>query len=586
MLRSSWAELKRLLPGGARTALSVTLLAAIAGLAEALALLLVVRVALDIIEDGRSIQLPILEIDLSWTAALVAAGMLALAALGLHLAMASLTARITAGVLMNARTEAIDLFVSAGWPTQAQQREGALQETVSTLADRSAQLAHFAIMGAANAISLAMFLCVALIVDPLSSIAIIVAGVLLVAAITPISRATRRRADEFVEVNSRFSEDVTRMASSSMELSTYGVQQRAADELKTANDEAMLAMFRARRAMLVGGGLYKDLAVLVLVACVSVMAAMSLDTIDQIGVVITLLLRALASAQAANRNYHGFTEGAASLHALRRRLTVLERGATRFGHERVDRLSTIEFAGVDYAYQGGQSVLRDVSLSIPQGEWLGVVGPSGGGKSTLMQVLLRLRCPTRGDVRVNGIDYLQIDDDDWRTMVAFVPQEPSLLEGTVRDNILFYRSLPEANVRAAARAANVLPDIERLPNGFDTMLGPRGSGLSGGQKQRIAIARALAGHPQLLVLDEPSSALDVRSEQLLHNTLDSLRGHTTVVTVAHRARVLESCDRIIVVDDGRVRDGGGPDRLDLGEIMQTGPADRSTGIRTSRSGRR
>jgi ABC-type multidrug transport system fused ATPase/permease subunit len=169
-----------------------------------------------------------------------------------------------------------------------------------------------------------------------------------------------------------------------------------------------------------------------------------------------------------------------------------------------------------------------------------------------VQLLLRLRRPTTGQITVDGRPYEEFDPGAWARRVALVPQEPRLFAGTVAENIAFHRSSfdRDAVVRAAEQA-HVAGEIQRLDGGFDAELGPRGEGLSGGQRQRLAIARALLGEPQLLVLDEPTSALDVHSERLLQQTIAELRGRVTIVIVAHRLTTIESCDRLLILEGGR-----------------------------------
>ncbi len=190
-----------------------------------------------------------------------------------------------------------------------------------------------------------------------------------------------------------------------------------------------------------------------------------------------------------------------------------------------------------------------------------MIGHSGAGKSTLVQLLLRLRHPTTGRILVDGVDYTEFTDASWAKVLGFVPQEPSLTEGTIAENIDFGRGLPEDVIERAARDAHVEADVLGMEGGFAHELGPRGAGLSGGQKQRVAIARALAADPSLLVLDEPTSALDPRSEQLLVETLSSLKGRTTMVIVAHRLRTVRMCDRLAVFEQGRIVQIGTPAEL-------------------------
>jgi ATP-binding cassette subfamily B protein len=181
------------------------------------------------------------------------------------------------------------------------------------------------------------------------------------------------------------------------------------------------------------------------------------------------------------------------------------------------------------------------------------VGPSGAGKSTLVQLLLRMRTPTAGRFLLGALPVDDIDLVSWRRHVAYVPQEPRLLDGTVADNIRFHRDIDQASVERAARLAHIDHVIRAMPQGYDTVVGQRADAVSGGQRQRLCLARALAGNPSVLVLDEPTSALDRDSEAAIQATLRELRGRLTMFIVAHRPSLLEICDRIFELDRGHLR---------------------------------
>ena len=199
--------------------------------------------------------------------------------------------------------------------------------------------------------------------------------------------------------------------------------------------------------------------------------------------------------------------------------------------------------------------MQDISLTVRPGEIVGIMGPSGGGKSTLCALLLKLKEPTSGTVRTGDVDLREVGSASWSSLTAFAPQDSKLIRGTVADNIRFFRpDHGQEQVEAAARAANIHDEIDALPEGYQTIIGPGERGLSGGQRQRVAIARALLGGPKLLVLDEPTSALDRESEVLIGRTLDGLRGSVAVVLVAHRPAILRACDRVLNLVDGRLED--------------------------------
>jgi ATP-binding cassette, subfamily B, bacterial len=535
-----------------RHAFALVLTAVVASLAEVAVLLIVVRVALGLSSEAQTIELPLLGVDIDTGRALLIAAAGGVMTLLAHVALAWLTATILSSVLFRVRTVTIDRYIRAGWSTQALQREGALQETVTTLGTKTAGLAQSLCIGGSQVLSLVIFIGAAALVSPASTGVVVLLGSVLVVVLRPIILATRRNSRAYVAGDLQYAAKVARVTSMMMEIRSFGAQNVVRQELLDASDAARGAQRRSRFFGLFGGGLYKDLAILLLVAAVWSLSLASAENIGSIGVVVVLMLRALNSAQAVSTSYQAINEGGPNLEALTRGIDTLVAGAAHVGTQSVSSFKAIALRDVGYQYADAEPALSGISLTIGQGEAIGVVGPSGGGKSTLVQVLLRLRPPTQGVVLVGGLNYLEFDDADWAALVAYVPQEPTLLEASVADNIRFYRDIDRDLVLQAARDANVFDDIMRLPNGFDSVLGPRGTGLSGGQKQRVAIARALVAKPQLLVMDEPSSALDVHSEQLLQESIMRLKRSTTIVIVAHRMKTVKSCDRLVVLERGTI----------------------------------
>jgi ABC-type multidrug transport system fused ATPase/permease subunit len=312
--------------------------------------------------------------------------------------------------------------------------------------------------------------------------------------------------------------------------------------------------------------MYRNLASMFLVLSVAVLYLSSSDSLPAVGTVVVLVVRAVGMAAVLQGNNQQLREGVPSLDKLNARVESLEAARATAGGRIIDRIGVVELHDVSYRYDRSDdavdSAIQHVSLRIEPGEVIGLIGPSGSGKSTLVQVLVRLRSPTGGRLTVDGLDYLEVSDDSWSSLVASVPQEPRLMRATIADNISFLRpDISREAVEIAAREAHIEAEIMRLPGGFDTELGPQGGGLSGGQKQRVAIARALVGQPGLLVLDEPTSALDVHSERLLQDTLQHLKGRITMVIVAHRLSTLDSCDRLVVVRNGMIEMAGTPAQL-------------------------
>jgi subfamily B ATP-binding cassette protein HlyB/CyaB len=223
----------------------------------------------------------------------------------------------------------------------------------------------------------------------------------------------------------------------------------------------------------------------------------------------------------------------------------------------------IAFEHVTFRYRiDGAEVLHDVSFRIEPGQIVGVVGPSGSGKSTLAKLVQRLYVPEGGRVLVDGVDLSMIDTSWLRRQIGVVLQESMLFNCSVRENIaLSDPALPMERVIEAATLAGAHDFILELPEGYDTIVGERGSSLSGGQRQRVAIARALITNPRILIFDEATSALDYESERIIQDGMKEICKGRTVIIIAHRLSTVRRSDRIITIDHGRVVEDGSHDEL-------------------------
>jgi subfamily B ATP-binding cassette protein MsbA len=230
----------------------------------------------------------------------------------------------------------------------------------------------------------------------------------------------------------------------------------------------------------------------------------------------------------------------------------------------------IVFDRVSFHYDpADEPALKEVSFRIPSGLTTAFVGPSGGGKSTVMKLLLRFHDPTKGRIVAGGHTVPEYDLDFWRGQIALVSQDVYLFNATVRENIAYGRlGANFEEIVEAARKADAHDFIERLPEKYDTLLGHRGLRLSGGQQQRITLARAIIRNPSILILDEATNALDSISEQFVQETLDKLRANRTVVMIAHRLSTIERADQIVVLEKGRVRERGTmPELVKAGDLF-------------------
>lgn len=236
-------------------------------------------------------------------------------------------------------------------------------------------------------------------------------------------------------------------------------------------------------------------------------------------------------------------------------LLLQERGVDNQSEAHISQ-GAVTLHDVGFGYSADHPVLHNVSLTIPAGAFYGIVGHTGSGKSTLLSLLLRFYHVQSGRIDIDGIALEDIGDDAFRAHVGLVPQDPFLLAASAHENIAMGRDISQAEVEVAARAAKAHHFIMALEHGYDTPLGEGGARLSTGQKQLIAIARALAGQPRILFLDEATSHIDSETEQVVQTALNELRGKVTIIAIAHRLSTIRDADKIVVLNHGRIDEAG------------------------------
>ena len=223
----------------------------------------------------------------------------------------------------------------------------------------------------------------------------------------------------------------------------------------------------------------------------------------------------------------------------------------------------IKFNNVSFQYENSENlILSSININIHRGEVLALVGSSGAGKSTFADLIPRFYDVSSGEIIIDGIDIRKLTVENLRSLMGIVSQDTILFNDTVAHNISY--GLPEAGIdeiRQAAKTANALEFIDNLPNGFDTIIGEKGTRLSGGQRQRISIARALLKNPDILILDEATSALDTESERKVQEAIDTLVQNRTVIVIAHRLSTITKADQIIVLDEGKIVESGTHEKL-------------------------
>jgi ABC-type multidrug transport system fused ATPase/permease subunit len=536
------------------------------GLAEAAILVILARVAFAVASDSEDVSVSLGPIDglaLSIPALVSIAAALVIIRLLFQGFAARQSAATVSGVLCDVRRMMVHSYLGASWSLQSDERDGRLQELLSSYATHASSLTGSLVLATVALLNLVALLATALAVNPIATVLVAVAGALLSLIMRPLRHGVRRRSRAWADDNLAFATAVSETASLTQEVHVFGVGPAVEQRLK---DFAVTARRSQNRMQLWSSFLpavYQASALLLVIGAFGIVYAVGSTRLAALGGVVLIMLRSLSYAQnlqVANQSLHS---EAPYLETLLDELERYAQATVPSGCRPIHAIDEVEFVDVSFEYRSDRAALHNVSFSVQRGQIIGIVGPSGAGKSTLVQLLLRLREPTEGTVRANGVPINEFAIDQWHERVAFVPQDAHLFSGSVRENVRFFRdgTSPDA-IERAVRLAHVYDETIALPDGFETHVGEQGRRLSGGQRQRIAIARALLTEPDLLVLDEPTSALDVRSESLIRNTLGELGERTTVFVIAHRLSTLDICDRIMVLRDGNLEGFDDPSRLE------------------------
>jgi ABC-type multidrug transport system fused ATPase/permease subunit len=554
--------LERFLPERSRLRLgSVGAGSFVGGLAESAVLVLLTLVAEALIRGADTIE--VLGRSVSSRSAVVVGLGLIVARIVLTITTARTASAFSAAVMARAQRGVFDAYLGTSHAVRSLRPVGDLQSVMISNARFTGDMANAYTQLAASVCGLLAFGATSLAINPLAFVGIAAVGGVLVAVLRPLRSHSRAAARSYERNNRALGQQVAQIEGLHREIRVFRVEQPVEERL----DIDIAAGARRYRTVRFLGQAVPQVFQSVLMGAAVLALLLVVETVDAgsdlatAGAVVLLLVRSMSSAQqlvTANQRVIELGSYARGLNELIEQFAG-ERAPS--GTERPAAFVPVELDGVHFAYAGHPPVFAGLELRFDAGEVIGVVGPSGAGKSTLVELLLHLRTPTDGVVRYGGVDAADIAPQLFAERIAIVPQNPVLIDGTVAENVAFFRELSDDDVIEALRQADLLREIEELPDGIHTRLGSDERALSGGQRQRLTIARALAGRPQVLVLDEPTSALDTRSEAVVAATIGEGDDHRVTVVVAHRGSTLRACTRILVVDGGRVAYDGPPDEV-------------------------
>ena len=567
----NWRHLQPFLPPRGRLKIGVVGIAAFFGsLAESAVLVLVTLIAESLIAERTEISIAGLSLKPSDAVPIA----LAFVAVRVVMTLVSTTnsSRFAAEVMERAQNRILEAYLHSSHAMRSSRPAGDLASVTLNHGRFTGDLANSFALVATALFGLSAFGTMSLVVNPVATVAIAAIGGVVLLLMRPLRARSRTAAGAFSGGARKVGHELSEIESLHREIEVFQVSAPVQRRVSAYTHEGAIKFQRLRLLTEAIPQLFQAalLGVAVLSLLVIINGTASAD-LAAVGAVVLLLIRSMSSAQqlvTANQRVIEYGSYSAALCEL---IATLEAEDREFGTARPASLSPLELRDVDFSYDGAESVLRSVNVSFRNGELVGVVGPSGAGKSTFVELLLRLRSATHGTITCGGELIENVAPEEFARRVAFVPQQAVLIAGTVAENVALFRDLPEERIRLALKQANLEAEIDCLPDGIHTRLSAEDRALSGGQRQRLTIARALAGDPEILVLDEPTSALDAVSESAIRQTLAELPSGRIVVIVAHRYSTLRSCNRILVLQGGRVEADATPsevaDRSDFFKAM-------------------
>jgi ATP-binding cassette subfamily B protein len=545
-----WHHLRWVLGSRVKWVALLPVLAIVAALADLVLMVGLVRAVLQLAEqaDDGAMSLP------GFPTGLGTGGLLAIAALGgtasvvLRIAESMVVGRLTAATTREARRHVIDTQLRADWWTISSQRAGFVQQLIGVNAVQAASIPGLFSTLLSSLTSLVVYGTFIVVSSPAAAGLFIGLGTAVSVTFSFLRNRIRSLARVAADQAGEVQLQATTLHGLARELRIFGVTERARADLSKTNRESAASFADVRTWQRLLPVLFQQTILLAAVAAVAVATWADLGA-STFGTAAILAIRCLSYLQQFTTALQSFVEIRPYVEDLREAVGVTHAGAQLRGTAVATPVERVELRDVAFSY-GPAKVFESLSIELLRGEHVGIVGPSGEGKTTLLALLTGLLEPASGSVLVNDQPPAAYTAASWAAQVALLGQEPVLLRGSITENIAFFRDATEEAILDAARRASVLDTIRALPDGFDTRVGEGLSTLSGGQRQRIALARALLSRPSLLLLDEPTSALDAENAARIQSTIDELEDSPLVVIVSHREELLAGCDRILHLAQG------------------------------------
>jgi len=462
--------------------------------------------------------------------------------------------KTVANVATDLRLMLIRALLSAQWGYFLSQRAGHLSNAIGSEANRAAHSYSAACTLIASVVQVLVYLVLTIVISPLVALAAAGAGLVITLIFNGMVRATREAGKQQTELSKSLSGRLIDALHGLKPIKAMAQEHHLQPLLEAETRDLNTAQRRQVYAAATIKSFREPIVVLIL--AIGLFFVISFTTVPFAGLVVMIFLfhRLVGRINYLQETYKSMATSESAFWSLHHSVALAESQREDVGHKKLfpSLNRGIAFHDVWFGY-GDHSVLKGVSLEVPAGQFAAIVGPSGAGKTTIVDLLIGLYRPQSGEVRVDDVPLHDVDLTAWRQQIGYVPQEMLLFHDSILRNVtLGDDAVPREAVEAALRTADAWAFVTQLPQGLDTVIGERGAKLSGGQRQRIAIARALVRQPRLLILDEVTTALDPETEAAICDTLAKLRGAVTVVAISHQPAITHVADAVFRLDGGSI----------------------------------
>jgi len=474
-----------------------------------------------------------------------------------------ISSKIVADYEMETRSHLFKLILDTSWPHLLEQKLGYLETALMNNVRNCSSLLGFTGTIITLVVSLIVYAIIAINISFYITIITLVFSSLLIIIFNPIIHKTRAISYEEEKINRQIAHHINENI---LGMKTVKIMLAGNRIIKIARENFYKLRDIKIRSFLLSslpGALMEPFGLIFICVVFAFSYKTSNFNIAALGAVVYLIKQIFAYAQQLQKYMLGVSSAVPYLRSILEyeEKAILTREVDRGSSEFIFN-NSLEFKNIDFSYDHNKNVLKNMSFSIERGEMIGLIGHSGAGKTTIVDLFLRLFQPSKGKILIDDVNIEDISMEQWRRNIGYISQDMFLKNGTIAENIKFYdEKITDGDMEEAAKMANIYEFIQTLPDKFSTLIGERGVLLSAGQRQRIVIARVLAKKPKILVMDEATSALDNESEIQIQKIIENLKGKITVLVIAHRLSTVINSDRLLVLENGKIVEQGVPREL-------------------------